>query len=520
MPLKILLIEDNEDHVCITKRALQHLSREYDITCVNEADEGISRIDQEEYHLVLCDYRLPGMSALDILREVRNKGKGVPFVVITSAGNEKVAVEVMKSGAIDYISKDSAYFDTLPLVIERAMESFRHQEDRRRMEEELRASEQKYRMLVEHMPAVTYLSRIDANSSIVYVSSQVKDLLGFSPEECQLDAEFRLKRLHPDDREWVKREFERCHQGLQPFSAEYRMIHRNGKTICVYDSAFMIWDKTSREAVYQGVIFDVTEQRMARHQLEEAYLKLKHAQEELIQSGKMAAMGQLATGISHELNQPLTGIKGFAQAVLRDLDKTSSLRGDMEKIVEQANRMDSIIRNVRFFARKSEFKMEELDVNRPIKDSLMLLQEQLKVHSIDLITQLDESLPMIMGDQNQLQQAFINIVTNARDAIEALGERQGGQLKVSSRLSKDSRFIQAVFEDTGCGIASEDQKNIFNPFFTTKSPNGGMGLGLSIVYRIIENHGGRIEVASSAGKGTKITVSFLPAAKAAVPVNQ
>ncbi|MFH1996349.1 MAG: PAS domain S-box protein [Candidatus Omnitrophota bacterium] len=258
----------------------------------------------------------------------------------------------------------------------------------------------------------------------------------------------------------------------------------------------------------QATVRDITKRKKAERALEDAYQKLKETQQQLIQSAKMAAMGQLAAGISHELNQPLTGVKGFAQAALADLDEKSPIRADLDKIVEQTDRMDGIIQNVRFFAKKSEFKMEEIDINKPVEDSLMLLSQQLKLHNIRLTKSLAKGPLKLKGDSNQLQQAFLNFITNARDAIDSLDGHQGGEITVKTALSRDKKKIEVTFEDTGCGISKENLENIFNPFFTTKSPAGGVGLGLSIVYRIIEGHGGRVEVSSKEGKGTTFKIKL------------
>jgi two-component system NtrC family sensor kinase len=220
----------------------------------------------------------------------------------------------------------------------------------------------------------------------------------------------------------------------------------------------------------------------------------------------MAAMGRLAAGISHELNQPLTGIKGFAQAVLMDLEKESPFRKDLTKIVAQADRMDAIIKNVRFFARKSDFNMVELDINQIIRDSLMLLSQQLKVHNIRLIQEFGADIPRIQGDPNQLQQAFLNIISNSRDAILGINRPEGGEIRIRTSLSQDKNHVEAIFQDTGCGIPEENLGLIFSPFFTTKSPDKGMGLGSSIVYRIIENHQGQIDFKTKVGEGTTFRI--------------
>jgi C4-dicarboxylate-specific signal transduction histidine kinase len=253
---------------------------------------------------------------------------------------------------------------------------------------------------------------------------------------------------------------------------------------------------------------DITERKQAEEDREKAFHKLKQTQEELIQSSKMAAMGQLASGISHELNQPLTGIKGFAQAMFMEADESNPFRSDLNKIIEQADRMDKIIKNVRFFARKSEFKMEPLDINIPIEDSFVLLSEQLRVHNIHVEKLLAKNLPKIKADSNQLQQVFLNLITNSRDAIDSLKSAEGGKLIIKTSLSEDKKNIIIIFKDTGCGISKEDLTNIFNPFFTTKSPGGGIGLGLCIAYRIIDNHAGRIEAENTESKGAAFKITL------------
>jgi len=235
---------------------------------------------------------------------------------------------------------------------------------------------------------------------------------------------------------------------------------------------------------------------------------LEESQHLLIQSSKMAAMGQLAAGISHELNQPLTGIKGFTQAVLMDLKEESPIRNDLNKIVEQADRMDAIIKNVRFFSRKSDFNMVEIDINQAILNSLMLLSQQLKTHNVRVIQDLDLHIPKIQGDANQLQQAFLNIISNARDAIISLNRPDGGEIRIHTSLSQDKDNVEIIFRDTGCGVSGANLQHIFSPFYTTKSPDRGMGLGLSITYRIIENHKGKVKFESEEGKGTAFEIAL------------
>ena len=314
------------------------------------------------------------------------------------------------------------------------------------------------------------------------------------------------KALHPDDVERTVQVWKKAIETKKMYETEYRVRRFDGVYRCFLTRGVPMLKEGGNIREWVGICIDITERKKAEEKLTQAYDELRRTQEQLIQSSKMAAMGQLAAGISHELNQPLTGIKGFAQAAFEDLDDKNPAREDLSKIIEQTDRMDKIIKNMRFFAKKSEFTMEELDINKPIEDAIALLSEQLKVHNIELQRRLAKDLPKIQGDSNQLQQVFLNLLSNSRDAMEILKRPEGGKITIKTSLAKDKNYIEIIVEDTGCGISKENQHNIFNPFFTTKSPSGGMGLGLSITYRIIEAHKGAISFESAEGKGTMFKI--------------
>jgi PAS domain S-box-containing protein len=373
----------------------------------------------------------------------------------------------------------------------------------KKAEEVLRASEKKYRTLIENVPQKIFLK--DKNSVYISCNENYAANLKIKSDEIagRTDYDFYPQELA----EKYRADDKRIMEAGNTEDIEEKYI-QNGQELIVHTVKTPVKDGNGNTIGILGIFWDVTERKKAEQALQDAYNKLKDAQEELIQSGKMAAMGQMAAGISHELNQPLTGIKGFTQAVLMDLDKDSPIRQDLNRIVEQADRMDKIIKNIRLFARKSEFKTEELDINKPIQDALMLLSQQLKLHNIRVNRALAKGLPKIKGDPNQLQQVFLNLITNARDAMDSLNSADAKELTIKACLSQDKKNIEITFQDTGCGISPKDLKNIFNPFFTTKSTAGDIGLGLSIAYRIIENHKGRIEVESQVGKGTTFRITL------------
>ncbi len=341
--------------------------------------------------------------------------------------------------------------------------------------------------------------------AIEFANSFIEDMFGYKAEECFGK---KTEMFYPDKEgflEFGKKLKKTIEQGKDIMDTEQLLRRKNGEIFPseIKTSFFRVNGEITQVI---SIIRDVTERKKAEQSLQETYQKLKETQEQLIQAEKMSAIGQLAAGISHELNQPLTGIKGFSQAILMDLDKDNPINEDLRKIIEQANRMDKIIQRIRLFARKSDFKIQEFDINQPIEDSFLLLNKQLSVHNVQVEKSLSKNLPRVQGDPNQLEQVFLNLITNARDAINSLNSSKGEKITIKTSLSKDKKHIEITFKDTGCGICKGDLTNIFNPFFTTKFPDGGTGLGLSLVYRIIENHKGKISVKSKEGKGTTVRI--------------
>ena len=244
--------------------------------------------------------------------------------------------------------------------------------------------------------------------------------------------------------------------------------------------------------------------------------ELEAAQTQLVQSEKMSAIGQLAAGVAHELNNPMGGILGYAQFALEKMSKANpdditakdidSLHRYLSDIEQQARRCRSIIRNLLKFSRSSDKKeWEEFDLNSMLNDTISLIQHQLDLNTIELTRDFSEDLPKLQGSASQLQQVFTNLILNAQHAMP-----DGGKLHITTRqspqLGEFSGCAEVIIEDTGSGIETEHINRIFEPFFTTKETGKGTGLGLSITYGIVKEHGGDIAVQSEPGKGTKFTV--------------
>jgi two-component system NtrC family sensor kinase len=234
-------------------------------------------------------------------------------------------------------------------------------------------------------------------------------------------------------------------------------------------------------------------------------------QERLLQSEKMSSVGQLVSGVAHELNNPLTGIMGFAQLLmLRELDDAA--RKQIETIYAEAERASKIVSNLLTFARRRKAQKEPSNLNTLIERVLELRNYDLRVRNIDVQLELDPSLPETMADANQIQGVFLNIVLNAEQAMK--GDDRTGTLRIATKATP--RTVSIAFEDSGPGMSAETVRRIFDPFFTTKDAGEGTGLGLTICYGIIEEHGGRIWAESEPGRGTRFIIE-LPMVAGAAP---
>jgi len=252
--------------------------------------------------------------------------------------------------------------------------------------------------------------------------------------------------------------------------------------------------------------------------------QLEEAQAQLIQSEKLSAIGQLAAGVAHELNNPLGGILGYAQFTLEKLRKNNpeddppkEIQGYLRYVGDieiQARRCKTIVQNLLRFSRTSRaVEFEEIDINRSLEETISFVEHQFRINQMELVTDLTLDLPLVRGNAGQLQQVFTNLIINAMHASE-----KGSVVSILSRyspaLGEFGGTVELSIADTGHGIPKEDLKKIFEPFFTTKEVGKGTGLGLSVSYGIVKDHGGEISVKSELGEGTTFTI-VLPVQKKA-----
>ncbi len=274
----------------------------------------------------------------------------------------------------------------------------------------------------------------------------------------------------------------------------------------------ILHDMGAKKSMERDLLAKHWELKSAYEELERAHMELKSAQEALVQAGKLAALGELAAGVAHELNQPLTGLMGFGQElerIIKEKFPDPEALDFVKEVTHNAVRMKKIIQQLREFTRRSVEDFQDIEVQGVIEESLKLLDQQFKSRGIEVSIQVEENMPKIYCNPFQLEQVFINLATNARDAIEATA-RGSGKIEINLRRksSDRNRFIEVGFRDDGVGMSNETKSKALEPFYTTKEVGKGTGLGLSVSYGILSKIHGSMMIESAPGKGASFLLTL------------
>jgi PAS domain S-box-containing protein len=269
-------------------------------------------------------------------------------------------------------------------------------------------------------------------------------------------------------------------------------MHIGDRIVPIRTSDTLLYDDYGEVVGTMGVFQDIT----ARKKLSE---KLSATQAELIQAVKMRALGDLVTGVAHEINNPLMASDTLLYLLESEIDDNPLLKKRVELLGECNKRIQNIVKKLKEFSRLSEFEFTAMDLNDAVLSVMAITRQQLLNQAIELELKLNEDLPRVLGDKNQIEQVLLNFISNARDAMLESPQKV---LTIQTGLNQRGNQAELRVSDTGVGMTPEEIEQIFNPFFTTKDSDKGIGLGLSISYRIVEAHQGRIKVKSQPNKGT------------------
>jgi PAS domain S-box-containing protein len=274
------------------------------------------------------------------------------------------------------------------------------------------------------------------------------------------------------------------------------IVNAKGEEVEVEMSAAIIYDEHGNESATMAIYNDLKDKNKVEKEL-------KQTQKQLAQSEKMASLGQLAAGVAHEINNPLTGVLFYASLLLERDDLDEDARADLSYILEDANRCKNIVKSLLVYSRSTDSNKRIVHINEIVEQSLKLMRDQKKFRNIQIRRILDDEMMLIHADVSKLNQVIINLIMNAADAMQG-----SGKITLYTYRDKPNKKVFLEVKDTGEGIPRENLSKIFDPFFTTKEVGKSTGLGLSIVYGIIEEHGGRISVKETGAKGTTFIMEF------------
>jgi PAS domain S-box-containing protein len=503
--LRILHVEDSARDVAVIQRHLKHTGYELIADRVDTAAALITALETCEWDLVLCDYSMPHFNALAALAVVRELNCDIPFIVISGTAGESLAVEAMRAGANDYLMKDN--LARLGPAIERELCESEKRRGRIRAEEQLRLKN----AAVEG--AANAILITDADGKIVWVNEAFTANSGYSKDEV-LGRNTRMLKSGKQDNGFYKEMWETILAGkvwrntLINRRKDGTLNHEDMTITPIRDAAGSI---TQFVAIKQ----DITKLEQALSAVQEKNEELASMTQQLWQASKLATMGELSASIAHELNNPLATVALRVENLMMKMGADEQQRRSLEIISQEVDRMANLVDNLLQFSRRSHRQISTVNLPEEIANSVEFVHYHLNSRKIQVVQELADHLLTIQADHQQLRQLFLNLLTNASDAMP-----EGGILTVRATNANlnGNDSVQIDFADSGDGIAAENLKKIWEPFFTTKAEGKGTGLGLAICRRIVEEHGGTIEIESETGYGTTVHMLF-PATAHGLPAN-
>lgn len=500
-PLRVLIVEDSEDDALLLARELRRGGYDVAFERVDTAGAMTDALDRRQWDLIIADYTMPRFSGAEALRLLRGKSLDLPFIFASGTIGEDTAVTAMKEGANDYVLKGN--LKRLVPAVERELREAESRQERRQAEEALRKSEERFRRLVESVTSYIYTVEVkEGKPASTKHGPGCVAVTGYTTEEYEADTDIWIRIIPEGDREAVIRRADKVLTGesVQPF--EHRIIRKDGSFRWVRNAPVARCDEEGRVVAYDGMVTDITEQ--------------KKLEEQLRQVQKMEAIGQLAGGVAHDFNNILNVIIGYGSLMETNMSKDDPNRIHLKEIIHAGEKGARLTQSLLAFGRKQIIDPKPQNLNEIIQGVEKFLRRIIG-EDIEFHTELSSKDPIVMIDRGQIEQVLMNLATNSRDAMP-----DGGELIVETEiLPLDEEYIRRhgygeigpyvllSVTDSGAGMDERTKDRIFEPFFTTKEPGKGTGLGLSMVYGIVKQHDGYINVYSEPGRGTTFKI-YLP----------
>jgi two-component system cell cycle sensor histidine kinase/response regulator CckA len=499
-PLRLLQIEDSESDADMILRLLMQAGFEVFSHRVEDAEGLRHALEDPTWDVIIADYHLPGFDAPGALRILQECGRDIPCIVVSGMMGEDTAVEMMKSGAHDYMTKNN--LARLAPAVERELADAVRRRETRQAQDELRESEERLALTME----VTQIGTFDffPQTGKLIWSKFARQHYGVSPE-AEVNYDTFIRALHPTDRDRVLQTVQDAlrYENGGEYAHEYRTVGiEDGHERWLSSRGRVFFDEESRAIRIVGLIQNVTER--------------KRLERQLLQSQKLESVGRLAASIAHDFNNLLTVINGYAHLVLAGMDPKDALRESMEELSKAAMQASALTRQLLSFSRRQVAEPKTIVVNELVKDFENMLRRLLS-ENIELALSLDPQAGAFRADPGQMGHVLMNLAVNAKDAMPSGGKLliETSHLVVNDQFARTNlhvnpgQYVVLTVTDTGTGMTAEVQSHLFELFYTTKEQGKGTGLGLSTVYGIVVNQsGGNISVSSEPGRGTTFRLYF------------
>lgn len=484
--IKVLIVEDDGAHAELVLAAFEERLGDFDVVVKADLKSAWEQIAAETPDVVIADINLPDGKGSD-LASSEASCLAFPVIVMTSFGNEQLAVETMKLGVMDYVVKSDHAFATLPHIAERALGEWRAIRDKKAAEEKA------CRLAAAVNQAGESIMITDPEGVIQYVNPFFESMTGYSSEEV-IGKKSSMLSSGKQDKKFYDDLWRTISSG-QTWKGFFINKKRDGSLFEEEAVISPVCDDSGRIISCVAVKRDVTLERMLENQVR--------------QSQKMAAVGQLASKVAHDFTNVLSVILGNARLARNKLSDRPEVFQYLDDVVTAANNITTLTAELISFAHPSKVNLKSMKLDKIVRGVGKILEKALPVN-IAKVFELEEDSVRALVDASMIEQVIVHIAINAAESMP-----NGGTLVIRTESGKndycEDGFVMMTISDTGCGMDGEILQRIFEPFFTTKKTNGNTGLGLSTVYRIIEQHAGRIAVESIPGEGTTFRI-FLPVA--------